>query len=150
MKLKTILIIAAIVLGTLFSIAGCALTFFSRSGYAETEAVVQKIERVYSHTDSKGRKEYTTKTYIYYNVNDLNYEMQPLGYYDNSFYVGKRIKIYYNVNNPTDIKADTTAFGIFFLIVAAGAFIAAVVIYIKGDALNAIGKNKKQKIHQNE
>ena len=136
MTLRKIFSLVAIALALMFAIPGFVIIFADRSGFAETEATVQRIERVSSGTNSKGKTEYYHKTYVYYNVDGKNYEMQELGSYHNDYYVGKKIKIYYNVNNPFDIHGDDIVMGIILLCVSAALFVAAGVFIFKGDFLD--------------
>lgn len=117
------------VLGVLFLIIGIALLLgavfvrlssdkFFKSAI-ETEATIDRIESytVHNHKGYKRnrrRKEHVV--YISYMTEDGEYySEQEFGYYTSNMYEGQNIKVYYDPENPEDVRSKSGSKLVFYI-----------------------------------
>lgn len=72
----------------------------------KTEGVISNIETYTNYNRSKKRNETNHTVYVTYEVDGKTYENVRLSYYTSSMYVGKGITLYYNPQNPGNIKVE--------------------------------------------
>lgn len=93
-----------LIFGLAFSAIGAYLLFFFHKGYeGVTEAVITRIV-----VEQSTRDDYIHTAYVSYEVDGVSYNDIRSDYYQSSYVVGKKIKIYYDLNDPTDFRADTS------------------------------------------
>lgn len=109
MSRKTTLIIA-IVFGVLLFAIGIYLSFFQTRGYARTTAIIDRIEETWRGTDADGSDEYDYEVWVTYSAEGKTYSGE-LDTYNSSYKVGKRIRIYYDPENPEKIHGDSRKLG---------------------------------------
>ena len=107
-------------LGGIFAIFGAILLCFGiwtvidsmnfRKGSEQVTGVISHIETYREHHLDNSHTE-MHDVYVKYTVNGQEYE-QLLGYYEASMYAGKEIEIFYNPENPAEIKGDDGAVSI--------------------------------------
>lgn len=102
---------------TIFFVIGCVLIIIGLNMYFNMFNKENKIETRGTITDIDS----DNIVYVAYNVDGVEYKSQLEGYSD-FFYEGKKIKIYYDKNNPNKIDSkalDTilvACFGIFGIV----------------------------------
>ena len=117
------------VLGILFLIVGIALflgavfaglssqRFFKHA--VETEATIEKIESytVYNHKGyKKNRRRKEHNVYISYMTEDgVQYGEQKFGYYTSNMYEGQNITVYYDPENPEDVRSKAGTKLVFYI-----------------------------------
>lgn len=85
----------------------------------EGEATITKIDEKYS----SGTESYFHTAYVEYNVRNQSYSAK-LPEYNSTMYVGKKVKIYYNPDNPSEFKTPKYSyyieiiFGAIFTLIA--------------------------------
>lgn len=98
-----------LIISLIFAGIGAFVSFFKLDGYVKTRAVITNIEREYIDSDTTS---YTV--YVDYMVDGQRYSGVS-DVYESGYKVGKRIDIYYNPDDPTDIHGNSSIVGYFFL-----------------------------------
>lgn len=91
------------ILGSVFLVIGLGVcsNIFNKDNKVET---IGTISNMYSYRNSDGDTNYNV--FVTYIVDGVEYESRLNGYSSN-FYEGKRIKIYYDKNNPNKIGSES-------------------------------------------
>ncbi len=110
MNKKKTQIIAAVV-GVLICGMGLYLSFFETRGFVATTAVIDRIEETWS-----GSEDTDYDVWVSYSAEGRSYYGE-LDNYSSSYHEGKRIKIYYDPQNPERIHGDSRKFGMILWIV---------------------------------
>ena len=111
--------------GLLFLIVGLYLSYFNHMGYKTTKARVTRIEY-----DSNSE---TSIPYLTFSVDGVVYSNIRGSSSSSSYHQGKKVKIYYDPNDPTRIESgDTMIGGVISLAVAGGMFLTIILIFAKG------------------
>ncbi len=121
------MIVAVVVIGGAWTIQQQSKVFFETA--EKTTAAISDIEiRKY---EQNGETKYEHSVYVTYEVGGVVYEHISLGYYSSSMSQGDEVEVYYNPENPKEIKSKT---GVNLLItmmyVMGGIVFAVAIIYI--------------------
>ena len=119
MNRKTTQLIAAVI-GIFLCAVGIYLSFFETKGFLTTTAVIDRIEETWVGDDDTNYDVWVT-----YSVDGRTYQGE-LDTYNGSYREGKRIKIYYDPENPERIHGDSRKFGMILWV--AGPIVTAVAI----------------------
>jgi len=119
---------------------------FNNANYIKTDAVVSRTELYEeAYTDEQGEQhEATYRVFVQYTVNGVEYESE-LGIFS-GYNVGRRVKIAYNPNNPTQISQPM---GLVLPIILVVAGVASIVGGIVSGVV-AIKKNNKLREQEKE
>lgn len=121
-KIKMSVILGLV--GLMFLVVGLYLLFFNHMGYKKTTAKITKIEM---------RSSEDTYTYVTFAVDGVVYSNINCMSSSSSYSEGKKIKIYYDPNDPTKVQAaDTITGGVISLTCAGGLFFTIILIFTKG------------------
>ena len=148
MSVKTILFFIGIIfftVGTVFIVTG-GFVHMSNASFMKnadtTYAEITDIEHDYNYRNGKKKKDYDV--WIEYTVDGIIYN-QRLNSYDSSMYVGKEIEVYYDPENPSDVRTNSKIFEIIimsmggFFAVSGGTFLA--VVIVKNNKVKNLRKN---------
>ena len=122
-----------ILAGLFFIGIGIYVAFFHTGGYEKTTAEITGFEYVH-HPGKQNRLK--SVPVVKYTVDGVTYE----GTTDNSsstYTLGKTITIFYNPENPREIKGNSKTLGLFVSAIGLLAVIVAPVIMIKGPGKKA-------------
>ena len=125
MNKKTTLILA-IVIGLALCGLGIYLNFFQTKGFAVTAAEIEEIEETYTGTDADGHDEYRYDVTVSYSVNGTSYRGK-LDTYSSNYEVGKRVRIYYDPQDPEVIHGDSKLVAKIFIFI--GPAVSALAVY---------------------
>ena len=95
-------------MGVLALAFGFYLTFFQTKGYAETTAVIERIEEHGDFDDT------SYDVYVRYSVDGREYHGES-DFYSAGYREGKEIKIFYIPDNPEQIHGDAGHMGIYLM-----------------------------------
>ena len=107
-----------------------------RKNSEQVTGVISHIETRREHHLDSGSTE-VHDVYVKYTVNGQEYE-QELGFYESSMYAGKEIEIFYNPENPMEIKGNDGAISIILPLMGV-VFLVIGLVFVNNDR-----KNKKQ------
>ena len=124
MTKRTTQVIAAVIGVVIFAV-GIYLSFFETKGFLTTTAVVDRIEETWNGTDADGVNDYDYDVWVSYSINGRTHQGE-LDTYNSSYQEGKRIKIYYDPENPERIHGDSRKFGMILWV--AGPIVTAVAV----------------------
>ena len=110
MKRRSYLFIA--ILGLMALTVG-TVTLFKQSSYEKTTSIITDIEKIYHAAEEN---EYEYHVFVKYRAGNETYE-EELGYYEDSYEVGKEISIVYNPDNPQSITTASSGFFIYLMII---------------------------------
>lgn len=110
-----------------------------RKGSEQVTGVISHIETYREHHLDNSHTE-MHDVYVKYTVNGQEYE-QELGFYESSMYAGKEIEIFYNPENPAEIKGDEGAINIILPLFGL-AFLAIGLVLVNND------RKKQQKMQR--
>ena len=112
-----------LLLALMFFLAGVAclgfgiyLKFFQNRGYEQTDAVIERLETIYSGYDDDGNEQYDHNVFVSYTIDGKEYKGE-LDTYESSYEEGKTIKIFYRPDDPADIHGDSGMMGLILLII---------------------------------
>ena len=120
----------AVLLGFAALAAGIYMTFFERRGFKETTAVIEKIDEIYDGTDEDGMTRYRYDVYVVYTVDGKEYHGVS-DFYSGTYKEGKRIKIFYNPDDPEQIHGDSFGAGIYCMIIGPVLIAVPLIIFIR-------------------
>lgn len=127
------------VVGLLFFMLGIYIMIsqnISKENRVYTTAIIERIDR---HTDSDGDTHYDV--FISYDVDGKIYQRE-LNSYMSGYYEGKKIEVYYDKNNPSTVKTESSIIG---MLIFAGLGLVIFVIGFIG-LLRGFIKKRKNKI----
>ena len=107
--------------GALFLGIGSYVAFFSHKGYVETTARITSVERI----SRAGSDDDSYRVYVEYTVDGQRYEGLSNSHSSGDV-AGKKVKIYYDPEDPSRIVGDGTVLGCIFMGCGALSMIAAV------------------------
>ena len=120
-----------VIAGIAFCGFGVYLAFFQNKGYAETEAVIERIDEEYVGTAADEGPEYEYTVYVKYTVEGNEYH-EILDSYQAGYKEGKTIKVFYDQADPSKVHAESKTMGIIFMCAGgAAAVIGAAVFVVK-------------------
>ena len=96
-KIENLIFIFFMIMGVIFISIGILLTAFG----------INKENRVYIDATIKSIDS-NDKVIVTYEVDDKKYT-EPLDFYTSSYYEGKKIKVYYDRNNPSNVDVDESS-----------------------------------------
>ena len=119
--------------GLFLGVVGGVMFVTMPKEYGKTEAVIVDIDSYY---DADGS--WTGDVYISYDVDGVHYENINMGEYSSTYYVGKKITIMYDKNDPTRIvSAGSKKWA--YVLVGIGAFLFALGLV---DVVSAVARTK--------
>lgn len=132
------------VIGTAFLISGIAVlishnTFIDNA--VRTEAEITRIESDSYRRNGKTHTDYDV--WVEYEADGEIYE-EELGYYNSKMNEGDKIDVYYNPDNPSDVKSDSKILELIFILIG-GVFAVLGVIFI---TVNILSGNRRKKLMQ--
>ena len=119
--------------GLFFFGLGIYVAFFHTGGYEKTTAELLGFPQV-----SRPGKESKLKSVpiVRYTVDGVTYE-GATDNYSSTYTIGKTITVYYNPNNPSEMKGDSKTLGIFVAAIGLLTVIVAPILVIKGPTKRA-------------
>lgn len=132
------------VIGTAFLISGIAVlishnTFIDNA--VRTEAEITRIESDSYRRNGKTHTDYDV--WVEYEADGEIYE-EELGYYNSKMNEGDKIDVYYNPDNPSDVKSDSKILELIFILIG-GVFAVLGVIFI---TVNILSGNRRKMLMQ--
>lgn len=115
------------ILGSIFFILGLVLAVLGGIRYADRNKFMKKAETAWAEiTDidehvyyRRGRRRTNHSVWVEYVVDDIIYN-KKLNNFNSSMYVGATIEVYYDPENPSDVRTDSKAAEIILLSMGGG------------------------------